>query len=123
MRNFSLTGLFSHKVESHVLPVPEFSNFRVERGVKLADVKMIPTEVSEAEYKKLQKLGCCDYSCNTNVLSERQLENWNDRLSEVCCKSGPSDYVNKVSVALFNASLLMQGINMIRAPQPEPIRA
>lgn len=123
MRNFSLSGLFSRKVDSYVLPVPEFSNFRTENGDNLADVKMIPTEVTEAEYKKLQKLGCCDYSCNMKTLSERQLEKWNDRLSEVCCKGGSSDYVNKVSVALFNASLSMQGISKIRAPQPQPLRA
>lgn len=123
MRNFSLSGLFSFKSQVHVLPVPEFSNFRIENGVKLADVKMIPTDVAEAEYKKLQKLGCCDYSCNMKTLSERQLENWNDRLSEACCRGGSRDYVNKVSVALFNASLSMQGISKIRAPQAEPIRA
>ena len=110
MGRFSLRSLFSAKNSLFTLPVPAFSNFRRENNVNLADVKMIPTEVTEQEYKKLKKLGCCDFGCDTKVLSERQLENWNDRLSQVCCQSGSSKYIDKVSVALFNASFSMRNI-------------
>lgn len=104
------------------MPLPQFSNFRQEDGINIADVKMIPMDVSESEFKKLKALGCCDIGCGTEVLSERQIEKWNDRLSELCGANGSTDYTSKVSLALFHASLSMQEIKRSKlSPPGQPV--
>lgn len=108
MSMFDLTSLF--KRQEYTLCCPEFSNFRRERGMNLADVTMRPISVSQAEYKKLNKLGCCDIGSHISTMNESEVENLNDRLSRFTQENGSTKYTEAVSKSLFNASVRMQGV-------------